>query len=108
MGRKMIGRYATWLAMTSGPREMPNILGVFFFASLALALALWTGLPAFHALRQGVPSQGSFQWQAKDGRTVSTPIEPLAGVDAVVIVASVVLLLSGLAFCVGWLDRFSE
>ncbi len=108
MAQKLVRCYASWLTMTSGPRELPNILGVFVFAALALLIALLTGLPAFHALSYGASAQSSFQWQAKDGRMVSTPIQPLATIDAVVIGVSVAFLLSGLAFCFGWLDRFSK
>ena len=108
MAQKLVRCYTSWLTMTSGPREMPNILGVFTFAALAFLIALLTGLPAFYALSHGASAQGSFQWQAKDGRMVSMPIQPLATIDAVVIVVSVAFLSSGVAFCFGWLDRFSE
>ncbi len=105
---KLITRYAAWLVETSGPREISTIFAILAFPTFAFGLALLTGLPAFHALRERAPLQGIFQWQAKDGQMVSTPIQPLASIDAVIIVMSAPLLLSGVAFCLGWLNRFSD
>lgn len=104
----IISRYRIWLTATSGPREIPNIIGIFVFASLALAFALITGVPAFDALRHGASSHGSFQWQAKDGQLVETPIQPLAGIDAALIVVSILAILSGIAFLLGWLERWND
>ena len=97
--------YATWLTTPVGQSEKPPILYVFVFCPLAIVAVIAYSLPYYAALWHGASLADSLQGISKHGVPFSQPIGPWITTGVWVICASLVPLLSALAFQFGWLGR---
>lgn len=101
--------YARWLTTPFAGGSVPPILYIFIFCPLAVLVVFtycgpYCG-PYYAVWWQGTPLDSSLYGINKAGRAFSQPLRPFITVGSWILAAAVPLLLSAIAFQIGWLGH---
>ena len=102
---KIANWYAAWLTTPFAGGSAPPILYIFIFCPLAVLVVLTYCGPYYAAWWQGTPLDSSLYGINKAGHEFSQPLRPFITVGSWILAAAVPLLLSVIAFQIGWLGR---
>ena len=102
---KIANWYAAWLTTPFAGGSAPPILYIFIFCPLAVLVVLTYCGPYYAVWWQGTPLDGSLYGINKAGRAFSQLLRPFITVGSWILAAAVPLLLSAIAFQIGWLGR---
>ncbi len=100
--------YGKCLNTGIGPGKAPAFLWILIICPTALLIAFVLWLPVHTALQNGVPISGYIHTVDKHGNPETDSIQSIVNIDIAILIICVPLLVSTLAYLLGWLGRSDE